>query len=537
MAALPLPSTLEALITRRLDRLDVEGAALAEWAAVLGDEMTPELLLSRAQPPASTETLDMLLRRGILEPSRGFCLGFAHAKLGEIAYRRIAKQERAALHLRAGKALETRFGRMRNKQAILGYHFQNAGLHEKASRHFARAAAHVREFDAPEALRLYRAALGALMLAGDAKGKTAKLADLHERIGDMLTLVGQRDEARAAYALAAETNLEASIVDRARLRRKIGNAWQLLERYDEALALYDEAEEALGDGPRTKVWWNEWLRIQLDRFSVHYRRPDRLTIDALHEKIEPMVEQWGTAKIHAHYFGARVQYDLHCNRYVPSASTARYVRKCMAAARKARDAQDLLAARCDLGIVYWLSGRLDRAGNQMLEVLDAAKRSSDILIEARSATYLGVVRRRQRDMDEAEKYARDGLCLAIEASKNDYVAVSRGNLAWVALRQGRLEEAEQHAREAIRLWQASAIGFPFQWVARLPLLAVRFALGDVEGAVEQARAVLVPTQHRLPNRLESALETAQRDFAEGGAASAEASLREALRIARKLGYA
>jgi hypothetical protein len=74
-------------------------------------------------------------------------------------------------------------------------------------------------------------------------------------------------------------------------------------------------------------------------------------------------------------------------------------------------------------------------------------------------------------------------------------------------------------------------------LARLPLCTVLLSRGDLEGAMEQARAVLAPDQQRLSKPIEAALAEAVNAFAEGHRDQAAIDLREALRVIRKRGYA
>jgi hypothetical protein len=66
---------------------------------------------------------------------------------------------------------------------------------------------------------------------------------------------------------------------------------------------------------------------------------------------------------------------------------------------------------------------------------------------------------------------------------------------------------------------------------------VRLAGGQVGEAVEAARMMLVPPQQRLPDELESAVQTALDARENGEARLAEVRLREAVALAERLRYA
>ncbi|WP_170229363.1 serine/threonine-protein kinase PknK [Polyangium fumosum] len=535
IASLPLPETVEELITARLDRLNAEGQALAQWAAVLGEDLDEALLLDGAKDKAAaTAAFDMLLARRILEVTETSRLRFSHDKLREIAYARIDLQARAAWHLRAGEALAARFGRAKEKAATLGHHFDRAGMYEKATKYFARAA--VCAPDVNSALPLYEAALATLRETASTEARRAEMARLHERRGDALTLLGEYEDARAAYTAALEANQEARPVDRTRRLRKRGTAWQRSNAFAKALVQYDEAEAALGEGPRSKAWWNEWLRIRLEQISTHYRLANVQETARLLAEIEPVMEVWETAKVRVHYFAALTQHNLRLERYACSAETSHYARKCVAVARRAGNANELLDARFNLALIHWMGGRHAKAERELIDTLSEAKNNYVRDLLTRCSIYLATVTRAQGRVEQTEKRAQESLLLSQEESAQTYVGFAQGNLAWVALQRDNGAEAERLAQEALARW-GSPSAFPFQWVARMPLCAVLFERGDLVGAIEQVNAVLAPnTQQRLPQRLALALAQAVDSFATGQTAQARRELRKALRLAMQRGY-
>jgi hypothetical protein len=70
----------------------------------------------------------------------------------------------------------------------------------------------------------------------------------------------------------------------------------------------------------------------------------------------------------------------------------------------------------------------------------------------------------------------------------------------------------------------------FQWNARFPLLAVYLARGDGEAALEQARAMLDPSQQPLPEDVRELVEAAD-------GAGDPGVLARALELARAGGFA
>ncbi|XXY52700.1 protein kinase [Sorangium sp. So ce269] len=538
LGSLQIPGTLDELLGRRLDLLDAEAHELAAWAAVLGQEVDDELLFAgpRGQD-AATEAIAELRARRILEETETGRLRFVHDKLREKVYSRLDPGSRAALHQRAGEALEARGA----EAPVLAHHFAGAGLHGKAGAHFARAAQRAAEVYANrDAVRFYRLAIDALSTAGAAP---AALVELCEGLGDVLGLVGRQAEARDAYgaALGATTYR----VDHARLHRKVGKTWEMHHQHARALECYGQAETALGEqteraSGEAQAWWNEWIQIHLDRISVHYWLADLARLDALVESVRPLLEQRGTPLHRAHYLHALTQRGIQRDQFVASAETLRYADECVAAYQAANAPSEghwALAARCSLAIVRMLYGDPDQAEAEMRDALPIAERSGDLEVMTRCLTYLTVIQRRRSLVEGVENLAKRALKLARAENVREYAGAALGNLAWCALQRGDLARAEEAGQEALACWEPLPLVYPFQWLARLPLCRVEFARGRLEGAIAQVRAVLDPRQQRLPGRLAKLLETAVRAFAAGHEARACRPLALALRGAHHSGYA
>jgi predicted ATPase len=139
-----IPSTLQDLVTARLDRLE-GGRELAQLAAVLGREFSHELIAAAAlldEPTLLTELgrlsqADILYAKG--RPPR--CIyTFKHALLEDALYNALVKAKRQEFHRRIGEVLESRFPQTADTQPeLLGHHFTEAGLTETAVGYWLKA--------------------------------------------------------------------------------------------------------------------------------------------------------------------------------------------------------------------------------------------------------------------------------------------------------------------------------------------------------------------------------------------------------------
>jgi len=532
-----LPSTLAALLNRRLDLLDAEAKRVAEWAAVLGDELDDELLLlGPCQENTARNALATLLSRRILEEASGR-LSFVHSKLRETAYRRLNDLARRDWHVRAADVLRGRCGEDPSKAPLLAHHFAGAGLHARAGEHYTRAAQHAAAVYAfRDALRFYPLALHAFEGAGSAPPEPATF---HEGFGDALRLIGKTDEARGSYAAALEN--ATSPVARARLHRKAGRTWEMHHEHVAALECYARAESTLDEtSERDAEWRDEWLEIQFDRTSVQYWQADVEALDSLLGAIRPVVEPQGAWMARARYLHALTQREILSRRFVASPKAIRLARECLEAVRQDTRTFDEdwgPIAQSSLGVTLLLHHDLDAAEQEMHDALAIAGKSGDLMTQIRCLAYLAVVQRKRGLVDRTASLSQRALKLSEEEGVHEYAGAALGNLAWCALQQNDLTQAEDASRRAVALWGKLKLVYPFQWLARLPLCRVEVERGRLPSAIAEAEVVLSGAQQRLPRSIESALASAVGAFKDGRRDAANRAVRLALQAARNSGHA
>ena len=145
-----IPSTLQDLVMARLDRTE-GGRELAQLAAVLGREFSHELLVAVAgvDEPTLQAELAKLAQAEILypkgRPPRCTYI-FKHALHEDALYNALVKAKRQQFHRRIGEVLESQFPQTSETQPeLLGHHFTEAGLTEKAIGYWLKAGQRSRE--------------------------------------------------------------------------------------------------------------------------------------------------------------------------------------------------------------------------------------------------------------------------------------------------------------------------------------------------------------------------------------------------------
>ncbi|WP_375766588.1 protein kinase [Archangium gephyra] len=541
-----LPRTLAELIERRLSALGGDGQRLVECAAVLGREFDGALLpaLSGLTETEALDVLGELRRRQFLEETAAGRLRFVHDKLREIAYERTASERRRVLHLGAARWLEERSPDAPEALPELGHHFARAGIHDKALLYLHRGADRARATYANgEAIRLYQAALQELAhverepLAWEQAWRTSVLS-LHEALGDVLALVGRHEEARESYARGLRDTAPERGLERARLHRKRGKAWETHHAHEEAASAYRDAEQALGAPvpEDAEAWWNEWLHIQIEQLSVFYWTARLDEMEALSRRIQPTVERHGTPLQRARFFEVRVQRNLRAERYLASGETVRFARGYLGASEASGDVDESAEAGCVLACVLLWHGELEEAAARMLATVERARRTGDVTLEARGLTYLTQIHRRRRALEATRDCAERSLRAAEAGNMTSYVGAARANLGWVALREGRPDEAERECGAALQHWATTSLVYPFEWMALFPLAWLDALEGRTAEAAQRVARLLQPAQQRLPDALSVALQEAQAAWSSEREEAVCVKIELAIQEARRSGY-
>jgi class 3 adenylate cyclase/predicted ATPase len=139
-----IPSTLQALLTARLDRLG-SAKEVAQIAAVLGREFTYPLILAVAGhgDVELTENLERLAEADLIQvqgtpPESSY--RFKHALMQDAAYEGMLKSRRRELHRAVARTLSDAFKDITEaRPELLAYHLTQAGLPEKAIALWQRA--------------------------------------------------------------------------------------------------------------------------------------------------------------------------------------------------------------------------------------------------------------------------------------------------------------------------------------------------------------------------------------------------------------
>jgi len=194
---LHLPSSVKAVVARRLRRLGETEQALVLAAAVLGREFDDRVLAEVMQVDqfALEGTLRTLTMNDIFDETPTRRHRFAHDHVREVAYDLVPLERRQALHLAIGLALERTQSALAGTQyAELAHHFKQGRDRAKTGLYLEKAAEHsLSTFANGEAARFF----ADLLAEEPDEGQAPLLRARWERgLGDALHGMGLLDESR-----------------------------------------------------------------------------------------------------------------------------------------------------------------------------------------------------------------------------------------------------------------------------------------------------------------------------------------------------
>ena len=200
-AEIAIPDTIQSLITVGLDRLPGTARGTVQTAAVIGRTFAEELLVAVVGRPEVREDLDELVRRDLIRVSEDGAQGeftFRHALTQEAAYGTLLAKHRKATHRRVAEVLEeTARERLEDVAPLLVRHFSEAGEDGPTLTYSAMAGdAAARLHANAEAEAHYRTGIDVALRI---EAPPSLLRTMYERRGSALELLGRYDDAIANY--------------------------------------------------------------------------------------------------------------------------------------------------------------------------------------------------------------------------------------------------------------------------------------------------------------------------------------------------
>jgi DNA-binding SARP family transcriptional activator len=475
----PVPESVQDLLSRRLDRLGAETVEVLTNAAVIGPRFTLAALESLMEEPVSVlfDALEAAGRAGLVaedaeQPER---FSFSHALVRETLYAKVAASRKRRMHLRAGLALESLPERSVAELARHFYAAREIGGGERAVDYAVAAAAEAEGAHAYEqAARQYERALSVL----DDEERERRI-ELLLALG-AVRWKGSEPGARRAYEQAAELARERGAAGAlARAALGMGGRFYSPEPFEPAYVslLQDALAGVAPDSALRPHLLGRLAETETNAVAVAYAEDAVAAARALGDDAALLA---ALLSRHAALLGVEHNDE---RRAVAEEAVA------LADRREARE----LGALARHWLIYDLveADELDAAATRHSELERVSRDLGQPLYRHAALAWRGVWAQLAGRHEEVERLAREGLRLAQRAGTPTAQANFTAQLLAARSAQGRLGEL---TGEIERLVAAGSLVVP--WHAVLPLAWLQ--AGDRDHARDAFEAaVRGPVPHRM----------------------------------------
>jgi len=412
-----IPSTVQGVISARLDRLETETKRILQEASVIGRAFLYEILKRitelKEQIDRSLMGLERLdlIRTRTLQPDLEYI--FKHALTQEVVYNGLLKKERQNIHEKIGQVMEELFkNRLPEFYEALAYHFKQGHSVIKAVDYLMKAGEKsLNRYAVEESHQYYKEAFDLL------SNKANKSKEEKELLIDLLIDWAVVHNRRASYGeitdlLKGHESLAISLNDKARLGMfytHLGHGLGFLVRYKEsyrylhmALELGEETgnENIIGYACGWLPWTCNDLGL-LDESVVMGKRVQALNI----YKSEPEIFRFSTG---------------------------------------------------GLAVAYYFLGEAGKAKETASVAVDYGQRYHYVPCLAQGYTWLGMGYMSAGDFASAIEYGEKAVDAALEPQ---FVVNAKVIKGWAYLANGQYREASRILQEVNKL--AENCGYPF----------------------------------------------------------------------------
>jgi class 3 adenylate cyclase/tetratricopeptide (TPR) repeat protein len=267
-----MPSTVQAILAARIDRLSPDRKRLLQAASVVGKDVPVSLLEAIVEPRGDElrAALGELQAAEFLYETRLFPdleFTFKHALTHEIAYGGMLQDRRRALHAALVDALERLHAdRLSEQVELLAHHAARGGLGDKAVHYLTQAAAKsVGRSATREAAEFYESALGILGALSETPDRLSQALDILIAQGPALITLKSAISPEVAALYARADALVGRLGDASRRFPVLWGQWFIhynRARYEQALAtgrrLLEEARGGADSGRLVEAHHAMW---------------------------------------------------------------------------------------------------------------------------------------------------------------------------------------------------------------------------------------------------------------------------------------
>ena len=542
-----IPPTAEGLIAARIDGLAPEVKALVQTAAVVGAEMTVELLrqVCRLEEAELATRLAAAIHAGVMFEVQHFpsaLCGFRHALTHEVAYGSVLQSQRKSLHGRVVEVLEDMHrDRIAEHVERLAEHTFRAELWDKCVRYHIMAASRAAtRFANHEAVQILDRGLRVVehLPAGRARAE----AEIDLRLAGLAALLPLGEHERILSTLFEAEAIAESIGDRRRsaaVHSQVSAALWMAGQHGRAR---ESAERALKIGDQQQQFGLR-LSARAGLVQAHHALGDlarcsEVALGVIHEL---------SGELERKRFGWAAYPSVLCSTFHGSALTLigdfdqalQELQRGVELADMTRHPLSRALVRHELGTLHFMRGNAPLALRTFEDALQIARQGEVLTMYAPLAGWLGATLTELGRVDEAIETVEEVIGTRTARVAGHYAQYFMLNgLAAAYAKAGRYGEALSRAKEAVERTVAAQeyvhLGHALLRLASVQAERGRAFLDEAESIYRKAldRA----EQHRMrPLEAECHEGLGRLELRRGSAAMAQKELRIAAKLFRETG--
>lgn len=471
-------------IQQRVAALPREAQDLLNTAAVVGGTIPRALLVAHATSAGMNEqealnALEAAGRTRLLVEDGASGYVFAHDLIREVIVARLGAARRAALHRQVAEALERDPGNAPVEQ--LAYHFAQAGEHEKAFRYLEQVG------DRALALFAYGEAEGAyreLAAQLDQRGDGIRAAGVRLKLGTMLTRLARYDEALAVLEQARHTYARTDDLEAlGHTVAQIGWTYALAGRPEDGLARLQPLPEPLSTSLLSQGTLAE-LHLALAKLCMVGGRYDEQLLAA--ERAAKLARAMNDGKLLAQ---AEMRRGDALQALGRTEEAARALEEAIPLAEAVGEQMSLCFALNDLAVAYRARGDFERDHLYTQRSLEVAERLGEPTMIAFVRHRVGINAWCRGDWPAARVDLERALALSEQVGLSWASAYPPLGMGMLLLTAGEEEPALRHLETARTLGERTGDIQVLRWVA-VTLADRELLQGKAEAALHRLSPLL-----------------------------------------------
>ena len=445
LESLELPTSLQTLILSRMDQLTEPQKITLKVASVIGRVFPFSWLYgyypSLGEEDTVREHLAELSKVDLTPldtPDPELAYLFKHIVTQEVAYESLSYATRAQLHELLARYLESIYPDDPPLDALAFHYSRSENLPKK--REFLRKSAEAAYavYANTTALEYYKQTL-ALSPEQD------ELIDIHLKSGEILQMIGRRDDAAAHFHTALQSaekyNLTEKIIEcQIKVAGTLNEYQQSLEWLNKAHDLARQTNNSKGICDVLNEFSNIFWRLgESDTALQHAQQSVDLARQMDDKKREAL----------ALFFLASIYSEK--GNY---AEGHHFFEATLALAREMNDSRRIASTLMNWGTTYYYEGDYKIAEKYISESLTFYREIGDKRSTALALNNLGNIFYLKNDYQTARKNYMDSLTLGRETGDRYTMSLAHISLGITAFQEGNLEEADTHYQQALPLCRA-----------------------------------------------------------------------------------